>query len=165
MDIVYSPIGVIHSGFTCKDNTPIQSIFSDACGTVEVFPEYAPGLKDIEGFSYIYLIYHFDRAEARCVVQRPFLDPHNERGIFAIRHPNRPNPIGISIVKLNAVRGNVLEVCGLDILDGTPVLDIKPYVRQFDHREPEQSGWVDNRSTENEDPKRFTPEALRRQKE
>ncbi|MDT8356989.1 MAG: SAM-dependent methyltransferase [Methanomicrobiaceae archaeon] len=88
-------------------------------------------------------MYHFHRATGYALVQKPFLDGERERGIFTIRHFNRPNPIGISIVELLEVRGNVLVIRGVDMLDGTPLLDIKPYVRQFDHRENVRSGWVD----------------------
>ncbi|OPY27174.1 MAG: S-adenosyl-L-methionine-binding protein [Methanocella sp. PtaU1.Bin125] len=164
MEVTYKTIGVIRSEFKRKDCTPIQSVFSKARGTVELFPEYADGLKDIEGFSHLYLIYHFDQAESCSITHKPFLDGSRERGIFAIRHFNRPNPIGLSIVELAGVRGNVLEIAGVDILDGTPVLDIKPYVRQFDVRENVRSGWVDERRVEFMDVKSFTPGDLSERK-
>lgn len=160
MEVTYKTIGIVRSEFTRKDSTPIQSVFSSARGTVEVFPEYADGLKDIDGFSHLYLIYHFDRWEGGAIVQRPFLDGQKERGIFAIRHFNRPNPIGISIVELTGVRGNVLDIAGVDILDGTPVLDIKPYVGQFDHRDNVRNGWVDEQRVDAIKVKNFTPEYL-----
>jgi tRNA-Thr(GGU) m(6)t(6)A37 methyltransferase TsaA len=161
MEITYKPIGVIHSPFTEKDRTPIQSAFSHATGTVEVFPEYAAGLRDIEGFSHLYLIYHFHHAGECSLLRKPFLDGAKSRGIFAIRHFCRPNPIGFSIVELKAVRGNVLEVGGIDVLDGTPLLDIKPYVRQFDCRENARSGWVDEQDPRQEQAGRYTPGGLR----
>jgi tRNA-Thr(GGU) m(6)t(6)A37 methyltransferase TsaA len=161
MEIVYKTIGVIHSPYTEKDKTPIQSAFSKAEGTVEVFPEYADGLRDIEGFSHLFLIYHFHHTEECSLTRKPFLDGSKERGIFAIRHFCRPNPIGLSVVELKKVRGNVLEVGGIDVLDGTPLLDIKPYVRQFDCRENARSGWVDEKDLQPERADRYTPGKLK----
>jgi len=141
--ITHTPIGIIHSPFTDPADTPIQGVFADgARGEVEVFPEYAAGLKDIEGFSHLILLYHFHLADGYSLISKPFLEDE-ERGIFSIRHPNRPNPIGISIVRLEAVRGNILEIGDVDILDGTPLLDIKPFIHRFDHRAEIVSGWVD----------------------
>ena len=160
MEFTYKAIGVIHSGFTDKSSTPIQSIFSKEKGTVELFREYAGGLKDIEGFSHLYLIYHFDRAEKHCLTQKPFLDGARERGIFATRHFNRPNYIGLSLVELLNVNDNLIEIGGVDILDGTFLLDIKPYVRQFDIRENVRSGWFDDRHIEDMGVNRYTPEEL-----
>lgn len=162
MEIVFNPIGVIHSPFTEKDQTPIQGLFSKATGTIEVFPEYAEGLRDIEGFSHIFLIYQFHQPEECKLVRKPFLDNAKERGIFATRHFCRPNPIGLSIVELKRVKGNVLEVYGIDVLDGAPLLDIKPYVRQFDCREDARSGWVDEKDLQPGEADRYTPEKLRK---
>jgi tRNA-Thr(GGU) m(6)t(6)A37 methyltransferase TsaA len=157
--ITHIPIGVIHSTFTDPADTPIQSIFADgARGTVEVFPEYAAGLKDIDGFSHLILIYHFHLAEGYSLISKPFIGD-KEKGIFSIRHPRRPNPIGISIVRLKNVRGNILEICDVDILDGTPLLDIKPFVHQFDQRADIQSGWVDDQHID--EVKDKTPRALK----
>ena len=157
--ITNTPIGVIHSPFTDPADTPIQSIFADgARGTVEVFPEYAAGLKDIDGFSHLILIYHFHLAEGYSLISKPFIGD-KEKGIFSIRHPRRPNPIGISIVRLKNVRGNILEICDVDILDGTPLLDIKPFVHQFDQRADIQSGWVDDQHID--EVKDKTPRALK----
>lgn len=143
-NIVFQPIGIIHSPFTGKKETPIQGVFSgDARGTVEIYPQYIEGLKDIEGFSHLFLLYHFHRAGACKLRLTPFLED-TEHGIFAIRHFNRPNPIGLSIVKLLGVRDNVLDIGEVDILDGTPLLDIKPYVPKFDTRSDSTGGWVDN---------------------
>lgn len=161
-DIIYHPIGVIHSGHTTHENTPIQGIFNPAIGYVEVFPEFSEGLKDIGEFNYLYLLYHFDRATGKNMLQKPFLDGEKERGIFAIRHFNRPNPIGLSIVGLSRVCGNILEVTGVDILDGTPLLDIKPYVAQFDHREEVKSGWVDEQHLDDISAWNSTPKQLRK---
>ncbi len=160
MEFTFKAIGIIHSGFTVKEDTPIQGVFSGEKGTVELFPEYADGLKDIEGFTHLYLIYHFDRDEGYSLRQKPFLDGSTERGIFATRHFHRPNHIGLSIVELLGVKGNVLEIGGVDVLDGTPLLDIKPYVRQFDCRKNVRSGWFDERNIGAMDVKDFTPKAL-----
>ena len=160
LKIEYKAIGVIHTSFKEKKYTPIQGAFSDSVGTVELYPEYAPGLADIEGFSHIILIYHFHKSEGSTLVQRPFLDGKKERGIFAIRFYDRPNPIGLSIVGLKSVKGNILEVEGVDILDGTPLLDIKPYIKQFDCKENARSGWVDE--VELTPGEKYTPERLRR---
>jgi len=144
-NIVYHPIGTIHTPFTQKKDTPIQPAFAEGVtGTVEILPQYTDGLKDIEGFSHIILIYHFDRAEACKLHIKPFLED-KVHGIFAIRHFNRPNPIGFSLVKLLSVKENCLEVQDVDILDNTPLLDIKPYVPQFDTRHKSSGGWVDQK--------------------
>jgi tRNA-Thr(GGU) m(6)t(6)A37 methyltransferase TsaA len=161
VDVLFKQIGIIHSCFDSQDDTPVQGVFSDACGTVELFPEYAEGLRDIAGFSHVYLIYYFDRAREHVLIQKPFLDGSKGRGIFATRHFNRPNHIGLSIVGLEGVRGNVLDVAGVDVLDGTPLLDIKPYVKQFDHRENVRCGWVDERNLDSISVDRFTPKELR----
>jgi len=158
-NVTYSSIGVIHSRFTDHEDTPIQGIFADgAKGEVEVFPKYADGLRDIDGFSHLILLYHFHLSNGYSLISKPFMGD-NEKGIFAIRHPNRPNPIGISIVRLDTVRGNVLEISDIDILDGTPLLDIKPFVHQFDHRADIQSGWVDDQHVDEIGDK--TPRRLR----
>ena len=140
--VIYQPIGIIRTKFTKKEDTPIQGIFAqDARGEVEVFPEYTEGLKDIDGFSHLILIYHFHLSEGYSLVAKPFLSDE-EKGVFSIRHFKRPNPIGLSIVRLDQVKGNILEISEVDIIDGTPLLDIKPYVDQFDSRAEVKSGWV-----------------------
>lgn len=163
-EICYRPIGVIHSAFKKQGATPIQSAFSKSPGTAEVFPRYAPGLKDLEGFSHIFLIYHFHRAAKSALVESPFLDPGSERGIFSIRHFNRPNPIGLSVVELKAVKNNVLELGPVDILDGTPLLDIKPYVCKFDRPENPRCGWFDEKGIGQAQGEIFTPDTLRQRK-
>ncbi len=142
MQIVMNPIGIIYSPFESKDDCPIQSTYSfEARGKVEVDRKYAEGLKDIETFSHIYLIYLFDRSGDIKLVRPTFLDdePH---GIYASRHPCRPNGIGISIVKLIERKDNILEVEGLDILNRTPLLDIKPYIPRHDIIESASEGWL-----------------------
>lgn len=160
MEFVYKAIGVIHSPFLEQADTPIQGTFSEAEGTVEVFPEYAAGLKDIEGFSHLFLIYDFHRATGYSLLAKPFLDGSEARGIFAIRHFRRPNPIGLSVVELRNVSGNILEIRGVDVLDGTPLLDIKPYIRQFDCREAARSGWAEGKGTAAEKADQYTPRGL-----
>ena len=139
------PIGVIHSPFTEKDKTPIQASRSQAIGLVEVYPEFADGLKDIEGFSHIYLLYAFHESDGYTLQVKPFLDDQ-EHGVFATRHPCRPNPLGISVVKLLSRKENSLTVEGIDTLDGTPLLDIKPYIPDFDLRTDVRTGWYETRS-------------------
>ncbi|MBI9019886.1 MAG: tRNA (N6-threonylcarbamoyladenosine(37)-N6)-methyltransferase TrmO [Verrucomicrobia bacterium] len=141
--ICFPPIGVIHSEHTETASTPIQPVYAPSCtGTVEVFPEYAEGLDDLDGFSHIYLIYHLDRAGEPRLKVKPFLQDV-ERGVFATRAPCRPNGIGLSIVRLIRREGAVLYVQGLDVLDGTPLLDIKPYVSRFDCVQTDRNGWQD----------------------
>ena len=144
-DFNMRPIGVIHSPFTQKDQTPIQPTRSQAIGSVEVYPEFAAGLQDIDGFSHLILLYVFHHSADYSLHVTPFLD-HQERGLFATRYPVRPNPLGLSIVKLMFVQENVLTVEGIDVLDGTPLLDIKPYVPDFDVRSETRTGWYETRS-------------------
>ena len=142
--VIYRPIGIIHTGFRDKRDAPIQGIFAkDAKGDVEVFPEYAAGLKDIEGFSHLILVYHFHLADGYSLISKPFLEDE-QHGIFSIRHFKRPNPIGLSVVRLEKVRGNKLEISDVDIMDGTPLLDIKPFMPRFDNRPDAKSGWLGN---------------------
>jgi tRNA (adenine37-N6)-methyltransferase len=137
------PIGRIHTPFPAPAATPIQpSRAGGAVGTVEVFAEYAAGLKDLDGFERVWLIYWLDRASPAQLLVVPFLDV-SERGIFATRSPARPNAIGMSPVRLLRVAGNTLEVADVDIVDGTPLLDIKPYVAEFDCYAVKRSGWFD----------------------
>lgn len=143
LSVTYRVIGVIHSVHSRLEETPIQPIFAPSCsGRVEVLPEFAAGLRDIERFSHIYLLYHFHRVSEVRILTKPFLQD-KEHGIFATRAPCRPNPIGISIVKLVGREGNVLLIEGADILDGTPLLDIKPYTRRFDNIATQRNGWQD----------------------
>ena len=145
-DIIYKPIGIIHTPYTRKEDTPIQGCFSpNNRGFVELFPEYVAGLKDIEDFSHLILIYHLNKAEGFQLVTKPFLD-NTERGIFAIRYFARPNPIGLSVVRLLKVNNNILEFGEVDMFDETPLLDIKPYVPQFDIKQGVKDGWYPNAS-------------------
>ena len=135
-------IGTIHSPFQTKEETPIQGILRpEVEARVEVNAEYAEGLKDVESFSHLMLIYLFDRAAEVRLVRPTFLDdvPH---GVFASRHPCRPNGLGLSVVRLLRREGNSLVVGGIDVLDGTPLLDIKPYIPRFDCHPKANEGWL-----------------------
>ena len=141
MKIEYSPIGVIHSPFTELEGMPIQPVGATGIqGTVVLFPEYREGLKDLEGFSHIILLYHFHRSQGFDLQVIPFMDTE-PRGLFATRAPKRPNPLGLSVVKLLGVEDCTLHIENIDIVDGTPLLDIKPYVPKFDNQNEAQTGW------------------------
>jgi len=147
--IKLTPIGIIHSPFRQATGTPVQpSAAKGVEGAVEVFEEYAAGLKDLAGFERIWLLYWFDRAEveAPALIVKPYLD-NTRRGVFATRAPARPNPIGLSSVHLLRIQRNKLDICDVDILDGTPLLDIKPYVPQFDIFRVARSGWLEGTVT------------------
>ena len=146
MSLELKPIGVVHSPFKEATGTPIQASLSQGtAGTVEVFSAFAEGLKDLDGFDRIWLLYWFDRAAAPKLIVTPYLDdqPH---GVFATRAPARPNPIGMSAVRLVRIEGCTLHVADVDILDGTPLLDIKPYAPPFDHLPAERTGWLQQAS-------------------
>lgn len=145
MEFKMNPIGVIHSPFTRKTETPIQASYSNVIGQVEVFPEYIEGLKDLDGLSHIILLYIWHDNIGYDLTVKPFLDdkPH---GIFATRYPRRPNPIGLSIVKLLSVQDNLIVFQGVDMLDNTPLLDIKPYVTEFDVRDATRLGWYETKN-------------------
>jgi tRNA-Thr(GGU) m(6)t(6)A37 methyltransferase TsaA len=144
--VEFKPIGIIHTPFMEPSGTPIQAPAARGTrGMVEILPEYTRGLKDLEGFYHIMLLYHFHLAGPPRLLVRPFLDDV-EHGVFATRAPSRPNPIGISIVRLLQVRGNILDVEDTDIVDGTPLLDIKPYVPEFDSRQASKIGWLEGKT-------------------
>ncbi len=143
MEIRYTPIGTVRSPFKDVEGMPIQPAGAEgARGLIELSTEYEAGLKDIDGFSHIIVVYHFHRAGAGTLTVKPFLDTE-PRGVFATRAPRRPNPIGISVLRLLRVEGCVLHVADLDILDGTPVLDVKPFVPEFDGRREARAGWLE----------------------
>ena len=145
--MLYKPIGVIHSKHIAADKTPIQAVYAKGCkGRAEILPEFAEGLRDLEGFSHIYLIYHFHRAPPAKLKVKPFLQDI-ERGLFATRAPCRPNAIGLSVVRLEKIEGTTLHLEDVDILDGTPLLDIKPYTAKFDCIVTTRSGWQDTIDT------------------
>ena len=144
MKIEYSPIGIIRTPYTKREGMPIQPTgASGITGTVEIFETFAAGLKDLDGFSHIILLYYFHRSNGYKLEIVPFLDdkPH---GVFATRAPNRPNLIGLSIVQLNKIENSILYIENIDVLDETPLLDIKPYVPDFDGQTGVRTGWMKN---------------------
>lgn len=143
---IFHPIGVIHTPFADKPEAPIQGAYADAAeGRVELDAIYEQGLQDISGFSHLILLYQFHRAGKMELVRQPFLDDV-PRGLFSTRHPARPNPLGLTVVELLAREGNILYVRGVDMLDGTPLLDIKPYVKRFDCFPQASEGWFVDKS-------------------
>jgi len=142
MEIIFKPIGIIHSPFTSLEDMPIQPTSkASSPGMIEINPEFAVGLKDLEGFSHIYLLYHFHEGDSAKLTVIPFLDKE-PRGIFATRAPSRPNPIGLSLVKLARIEGNLVYLDDIDILDGTPLIDIKPYIPEFENARDIRIGWL-----------------------
>jgi tRNA-Thr(GGU) m(6)t(6)A37 methyltransferase TsaA len=143
--IEYKSIGIIHSPYSRPEGTPIQpSAAKGVRGDVEVYPEFVEGLKDLAGFSHIILLYHFHLSKKFTLKVQPFLDDE-VRGLFATRAPARPNPIGISVVRLISIDNLKLHVQDIDIVDNTPLLDIKPYVPKFDARAAEKTGWLEKK--------------------
>ena len=137
------PIGIIHTPFTEPEGMPIQPKGAIGIrGTIELFDEYHEGLKDLDGFSHIILLYHFHRSHGFSLQVVPFMDSEL-RGLFATRAPRRPNPIGISVVQLDKIENGVLHIQNVDIMDGTPLLDIKPYVPEFDSPQNIRTGWLE----------------------
>ena len=143
MQIEFTPIGVIHSPFTDLEGTRIQPAGAEGVkGTVEVFEQFHDGLKDLDGFSHIVLLYHFHRSQGFKLHVVPFMDAQ-PRGLFSTRAPKRPNQIGLSVVRLEAIENGVLHVRNIDVLDDTPLLDIKPYVPEFDAQDDIRTGWLE----------------------
>jgi tRNA-Thr(GGU) m(6)t(6)A37 methyltransferase TsaA len=141
-EVVYKPIGVIHSPFKAPHYVPIQSAAAEGVnGYVEVSREFVEGLRDVEGFSYLILVYHCHLAKHYSLLVKPFLD-ERLHGVFSTRAPARPNPVGVSVVRLIKKEKNVLFIQDVDIIDGTPLLDIKPFVPHFDQRKAEKIGWL-----------------------
>jgi len=135
------PIGIIHTPHKDPKGTPIQSIGAkDIKGTIELDPEYVDGLQDLDGFSHIILLYVFHKARPYNIKVLPYLETE-KRGLFATRYPSRPNPIGLSVVRLEKIEGNTLHILDVDMLDGTPLLDIKPYIPDFDAYPEAVAGW------------------------
>lgn len=142
MKITFEPIGVIHSPFTELENMPIQPTGSIGVeGIIEIYPQYSQGLQDLDGFSHLYAIYCFHKVKEWKGKVTPFLD-NQERGLFATRAPKRPNPIGLSLLEILSVDANQIKVRNIDVLDSTPLLDIKPYIPQFEPGENIRIGWL-----------------------
>jgi tRNA (adenine37-N6)-methyltransferase len=142
MDITFKPIGIIHTPFINATGMPVQSAFSPGVkGHILLYDEFIEGLMDLDGFSHIIMLYHFHKS-TECELQVvPFLD-HLPHGVFATRAPKRPNGIGISVVRLLKIEGNILEFENADMLDATPLLDIKPYIPEFDIHQVDKTGWI-----------------------
>ncbi len=152
MDIIeYRPIGIIHSPHKTPQGSPIQpSAAKGTAGRVEIFPEFVEGLEDLSGFSHIFLLYHFHLSKKFSLKVKPFLDD-TQRGLFATRAPSRPNPIGISVVELIKIESRNLHIQNVDVVDGTPLLDIKPFVPAFDVHTVEKFGWIGKKNGKIED--------------
>ncbi|MBD3407144.1 MAG: tRNA (N6-threonylcarbamoyladenosine(37)-N6)-methyltransferase TrmO, partial [Candidatus Lokiarchaeota archaeon] len=136
------PIGILHTPFKSSKGTPIQPVFSDELGTATVFDDFIGGLESLDGFSHIYLFYFCHRAKSYSLKVKPYLDDR-EHGVFSTRSPSRPNPIGFSLVEMISIDENIISFRGADMLDETPLLDIKPYVTRFDHQEEATTGWLE----------------------
>jgi len=145
--VCFKPVGVIHTPFKTLKGIPIQSVMSGENGIIEIFEEYHPALKDLDGFDYIYCLYFFDMVKLPVPLQsKPFLDD-DIKGVFAIRSPFRPNPIGLAILKLLKIDGNEIHVSNVEMLDKTPILDIKPYIPAIDTRVTDKIGWLKGKIT------------------
>ncbi len=139
--IIYHPIGIIHSPFKTIEGVPIQPAGANGImGEVIVNEKYSGGLKSLEEFSHIILVYHFHLVKGYNLRVVPFMDIE-EHGVFATRAPKRPNPLGISVVKINSIKQNIISVKNIDVIDGTPLIDIKPYISRFDNVVEEKNGW------------------------
>ena len=146
MQISYSPIGYFKTPFTDIKGMPIQPIGAkDIEGYVEILPEFTAGLQDLEGFSHVIVLYHLHEIQGYELLIKPFLDI-NRHGVFATRSPKRPNPVGLSVMRLEGVAGAYIFLKGIDVLDGTPVIDIKPYVADFDECNADRFGWFEGKS-------------------
>lgn len=140
--ICYKPIGIIYTPFITPENIPVQNIGANGIkATIKIFAEFVSGLKDLEGFSHIILLYHLHLVEHFSLTVKPFLDDI-EHGVFSTRSPVRPNPIGLTVVKLNEIKGNILYIENVDMVDGTPLIDIKPFVPAIDNMEVIKIGWL-----------------------
>ncbi len=148
LNITLRSIGTIHTQHIHQDKTPIQPVYAKGIkGQVEINPEYLEGLRDLEGFSHIYLLYFLHKVKSEKLLVKPYLDD-SIRGVFATRAPSRPNHLGLSLVKLIKIVENILHVEDIDILDQTPLLDIKPYILHFNPSENVKCGWIDNKDHE-----------------
>lgn len=148
MKIKFEPIGVIHSPFKKKEDIESKKYadpkgFDSVHGELEIFKEYEDGLKDIEGFSHLIILFAFHKSEGYKLHTKPLLED-TPRGVFSTRSSNRPNPIGMTVVNVIEQKGNILKVSGIDMIEGTPILDIKPYTSR-DQKSPIKLGWLENR--------------------
>ena len=144
-EIILKPIGIVHSPFKAPVGVPKDSADGlNYQGTIEIFSEYKNGLKDLDGFSHILVIFYFHKSEYSHLIVKPYLDDHL-RGVFATRSPHRPNFIGLSVVELLRIEDGILHIRGIDMIEGTPVLDIKPYIPEFDSNEGIKIGWLEGK--------------------
>ena len=149
-NIIFNPIGIVHTPFNEAKGTPIQPRKSGGTeGTIEIYNEYVPALDDLDGFSHIYLLFHLHLSKGYELKVVPYLDDQ-KRGLFATRAPRRPNQIGLSIVRLLRIESNILFIKDVDMIDGTPLLDIKPYVHSFDKQTDIKIGWLEERLKDND---------------
>ncbi len=149
--IEYRPIGIIHSPFMDLANMPIQPKGAQGIqGTIHIYEEFVDALRDLDGFSHIQLLYHFHRAHGWKPLVKPFMDDV-KRGLFATRAPKRPNPIGLSVVRLVRIEGNILHIENVDILNETPLVDIKPYIPIFDQPQDVRIGWLQGKDKQVEE--------------
>lgn len=145
MKIEFTPIGIIHTPFKTIENIPIQPAAGKTIeGWIEIFDEYTEGLSDLDGFSHIYLLFHLHRSKSYSLKLIPFLDTV-KRGVFSTRSPARPNPLGLSIVEIVSIHDNIINIKGIDILDGSPLIDIKPYVPDFEVTKNIKKGWFEGK--------------------
>lgn len=145
MKIEFQPIGIIHTPHTTVENMPVQpAARKDIVGQIEIFDEYREGLCDLDGFSHVYVIFHLHKCKGYRLKVIPFLDVV-ERGIFATRSPSRPNPVGLSLVEIVSINDRIITIKGADMLDGTPLIDIKPYVPDFEAAENIRKGWLEGK--------------------
>jgi len=152
-DVNYKFIGIIKTPFNSKEGMPIQPTGAKGInGVIEINPEFAEGLTDLDGFSHIILIYHFHKADNFHLMVKPFMDD-KEHGVFSTRAPKRPNSIGLSVVKLNHIEGNLVYVENIDVLNETPLLDIKPLIPDVDFAEVDRLGWLEGKSNKMGDKK------------
>lgn len=146
MPVTLKPIGIIHTPYRSAEGMPIQSNGAKGVrGQIELNEDFVPGLADLDGFSHIILIYYFHKSTGFELLTRPFLD-NTQRGVFATRAPKRPNPIGLSVVRMLNIEKNIIYVENVDMLDETPLLDIKPYIPAFDIHKAERIGWTENKT-------------------
>lgn len=143
--ITYTPIGICRSPWKSQESTPIQpAAAKDTAGTLEIYEQYRGGLADLDGFSHIIVLFHLHKSAPYRLKVVPYLDTE-ERGVFSTRAPSRPNSIGLSTVRIISVEGNIIHITGVDMLDGSPVLDIKPYIPKLDSIKTEKTGWLSRR--------------------
>lgn len=143
--LTLTPVGIVHTPFASEEGMPLHSVAAEGVrGQIEIDPAYTPAMADLEGFSHIWVLTHLHKSRGQTLVVTPFLDTQT-RGVFATRAPRRPNPIGLSLVRIERIEGNIIHILDPDMVDGTPVLDIKPYVPKYDSRTECRIGWYEGK--------------------